>query len=286
MAVPDDERQRVYEARWATGGTTFMASFNDLVTSKDSNDTAAEFVRQQIRSTVRDPAVAERLSPRDYPIGTKRICADTGYFETFNRDNVTLVDIRQAPIETITPTGIVAGGTAYEVDSIVFATGFDAMTGALLKVDIRGRGGISLHDKWQAGPRAYLGLATAGFPNLFMITGPGSPSVLSNMIVSIEQHVDWLTDCLTHMQARQLHVIEATQAAEDGWVEHVNKAARRTLYPSAASWYMGANIPGKPRVFMPYIGGVGRYRQECADIAANGYEGFTLSAASRAASHA
>ncbi len=282
MAVSEADRQHQYTARWGTGGTTFMASFNDLVTNKDSNDTAAEFVRQRIGELVRDPAVAARLTPRDYPIGTKRICADTHYFETFNRDNVTLVDIRESPIQQIVANGIVAGGKTYEVDSVVFATGFDAMTGALLKVDIRGRGGESLRVKWEAGPRTYLGLATAGFPNLFMITGPGSPSVLSNMIVSIEQHVDWLTNCINHMRARQLHVIEPTREAEDAWVEHVNKAANRTLYPSAASWYMGANIPGKPRVFMPYIGGVGRYRQECADIAAKDYAGFRLAASSRA----
>ena len=282
MAVSEADRQSQYTARWATGGTTFMASFNDLVTNKDSNDTAAEFVRQRIAELVRDPDVAARLTPRDYPIGTKRICADTNYFETFNRDNVTLVDIREAPIEQVVAGGIVAGGKTHDVDSIVFATGFDAMTGALLKVDIKGRDGESLRVKWEAGPRAYLGLATAGFPNLFMITGPGSPSVLSNMIVSIEQHVDWLTDCIGHMRARQLHVIEPTREAEDAWVEHVNKVANRTLYPRAASWYMGANIPGKPRVFMPYIGGVGRYRQECADIAAKNYEGFRLAASSRA----
>jgi hypothetical protein len=189
--------------------------------------------------------VAARLTPRDYPIGTKRICADTHYFETFNRDNTTLVDIRYTPIEEVVAGGIVAGGKTFDVDSIVFATGFDAMTGALLNVDINGRGGVSLRVKWEAGPRAYLGLATAGFPNLFMITGPGSPSVLSNMIVSIEQHVDWLTDCIGHLRARQLHVIEPTREAEDAWVEHVNKVAHRTLYPRAASWYMGANIPGK-----------------------------------------
>jgi cyclohexanone monooxygenase len=282
MSVSQADRLRQYQARWATGGTTFMASFNDLVTNKESNDSAAEFVRQRIAEIVHDPATAARLTPRDYPIGTKRICADTNYFETFNRDNVTLVDIRESPIEEITASGIVAGGMLYGVDSIVFATGFDAMTGALLKVDIRGRGGESLRVKWEAGPRAYLGLATAGYPNLFMITGPGSPSVLSNMIVSIEQHVDWLTDCIGHMRARQLHVIEPTREAEDAWIEHVNKAASRTLYPSAASWYLGANIPGKPRVFMPYIGGVGRYRQECDEIAAKGYEGFRLAASSRA----
>jgi len=282
-ASPDD-RQRNYEARWQTGGTTFMASYNDLITNKAANDTAAEFVRSQIREIVKDPAVAEILAPKDYPIGTKRICADTNYFETFNRDNVTLVDIRKAQIEELTETGIMVGGEEYPLDAIVLATGFDAMTGALHKVDIRGRGGQTLLKKWEAGPRTYLGIMTAGFPNLFMITGPGSPSVLSNMIVSIEQHVAWITKCLAHIEERQGRVIEPTVEAEDAWVVHVNETAAKTLYPSAASWYMGANIPGKPRVFMPYIGGVGNYRRTCDEIAAKGYEGFSigLSAASAA----
>jgi cyclohexanone monooxygenase len=283
LALDDEARHRHYEARWQTGGTTFMASFNDLITSKAANDTAAEFVREQIRATVRDQAVAELLAPKDYPIGTKRICADTRYFETYNRDNITLVDIRSAPIEEITPTGIRTARQSFELDAIVFATGFDAMTGTLLKIDIRGRRGAELREKWEAGPRTCLGLMCADFPNMFMITGPGSPSVLSNMMVSIEQHVDWITDCLAHMGARQLSVIEPTQAAEDAWVAHVNEVAHKTLYPRAASWYMGANVPGKPRVFMPYIGGVGRYRQHCAEVAANGYEGFVMGAAQSAA---
>jgi cyclohexanone monooxygenase len=210
------------------------------------------------------------------PIGTKRICVDTEYFATYNRPNVKLVDVRAAPITEITPDGVRTADTEYAFDVIVFATGFDAMTGALAKIDIRGADGTELRDKWEAGPRTYLGLMSAGFPNLFMITGPGSPSVLSNMIVSIEQHVDWVTDCIAHLQSRQLARIEATQEAEDNWVAHVNEVAHRTLYPHANSWYMGANVPGKPRVFMPYIGGVGVYREHCADIAAKGYEGFRL----------
>jgi cyclohexanone monooxygenase len=227
--------------------------------------------------------VAEALSPTTYPIGTKRICVDNDYFEAFNRDNVSLVDIRKAPIEEITPAGVrTSDGRVHEVDSIVFATGFDAMTGALLKAGIRGRSGLPLAEKWEAGPRTYLGLMTAGFPNLFMITGPGSPSVLSNMMVSIEQHVDWIADCVAHMRKRGVRTIEATQEAEDAWVEHANEVAHRTLYPLAASWYMGANVPGKPRVFMPYIGGVGVYREKCDEIAARGYEGFRLSGAPEA----
>ncbi len=222
--------------------------------------------------------MADLLAPKGYPIGTKRICVDTAYFETYNRPNVRLVDVRSKPITEITPQGVRTGDTEYELDAIVFATGFDAMTGALARIDIRGVDGLALRDEWAAGPRTYLGLMSAGFPNLFMITGPGSPSVLSNMIVSIEQHVDWVTDCIAHLHTRQLSRIEPTQEAQDGWVAHVNEVAHRTLYPHANSWYMGANVPGKPRVFMPYIGGVGVYRQTCAEIAAKGYEGFVLSA--------
>jgi cyclohexanone monooxygenase len=276
LEVSDAERQREYEARWAAGGTSFMAAFNDLIFDQQANDTAAEFVRSQIRGTVRDPAVAELLAPKNHPIGTKRICVDTDYYQTYNRDNVTLVDVRSTPITGITPNGLRVGDREYECDSIVFATGFDAMTGALTRVDIRGRTALSLRDKWEAGPRTYLGLMTAGFPNLFMITGPGSPSVLSNMMVSIEQHVDWISECLDYLRSRRLDCIEAGVEAEDAWVNHVNEVAFSTLYPSANSWYMGANIPGKPRVFMPYIGGVGSYRGICAEVAAKGYEGFRL----------
>ena len=273
-----EERQREYEERWAQGGTAFMASYNDLVLNKASNDTAAEFVRAQIRATVKNPDIAAKLAPTDYPIGTKRICADTDYFETYNRDNVALIDVRDTPIQCLTPAGLRAGNTEYAFDIIVFATGFDAMTGTLAAIDIRGRNGQALNQKWEAGPRTYLGIMSAGFPNLFMITGPGSPSVLSNMMVSIEQHVDWISDCLAHLAAHQQDGIEATQDAEDAWVVHVNEAAHRTLYPSANSWYMGANIPGKPRVFMPYIGGVRVYRQKCDEVSVNNYEGFQISA--------
>ncbi|MEZ5818615.1 MAG: NAD(P)/FAD-dependent oxidoreductase [Hyphomicrobiaceae bacterium] len=283
LDVAEAARRRNYEARWIAGGTTFMAAYNDLVTSKAANDTAAEFVREQIRAIVKDPKVAELLAPKDYPIGTKRICADTLYFETYNRANVSLVDIRSSPIEAITTSGIRTTDASYDLDAIVFATGFDAMTGTLLAIDIRGRRGAALRDKWEAGPRTYLGLMCADFPNMFMITGPGSPSVLSNMMVSIEQHVDWITRCLGHLESRQLSVIEPTQEAEDDWVAHVNELAGKTLYPAAASWYMGANIPGKPRVFMPYIGGVGRYRQHCDKVASAGYPGFVMAPARSAA---
>ncbi len=276
LEVSPEERQREYESRWSRGGLGFNATFADLLTDKAANDTAAEFFRAKIQAIVRDAAVAELLSPRDYPVGTKRLCVDTNYYDTFNRDNVTLVDLRRAPIEAITPHGLRTPEAEYELDSIVFATGFDAMTGALLSIDIRGRTGKTLREKWAAGPRTYLGVATAGFPNLFTITGPGSPSVLSNMIVSIEQHVDWIADCLVYLREHDLGGIEANAEAEDGWVAHVNEVGHATLYPLASSWYMGANVPGKPRIFMPYVGGVGVYRQKCDDVAAKGYEGFAL----------
>ena len=276
LEVSDDERLAILESRWASGGTSFMAAFNDLATNQQSNDFAADFVRDKIRAMVKDPVTAELLAPKGHPIGTKRICVDTDYFLAYNRDNVTLVDVSQAPIEAMTEIGLRQGETEFAFDAIVFATGFDAMTGTLTRIDIRGREGEALKDKWEAGPRTYLGLMTAGFPNMFLITGPGSPSVLSNMIVSIEQHVDWVADCIAHMRARQLDCIEADRAAEDNWVEHVNEVAYKTLYPSANSWYMGANIPGKPRVFMPYIGGVGTYRETCDRIAAEDYTGFAL----------
>ena len=277
LAVSAAERQREYEKRWSRGGLGFSATYVDLLTNQAANDTAAAFFRDKIRAIVRDPAVADALTPRDYPLGTKRLCVDTEYYATFNRDNVTLVDLRKTPIAAITPTGVRTSERDYAVDSLVFATGFDAMTGALLKVDIRGRGGRTLAEKWAAGPRSYLGLAIAGFPNLFTITGPGSPSVLSNMIVSIEQHVDWIADCVAHLRAHGHAVIEATADAEDAWVAHVNEVGHATLYPRANSWYMGANVPGKPRIFMPYIGGVGVYRERCDAVAAAGYTGFRLS---------
>jgi cyclohexanone monooxygenase len=220
--------------------------------------------------------VAETLVPKTYPLGTKRLCVDTDYYATFNRDNVSLVDLTKTPIEEITPDGLRTTREVYHLDSIVFAIGFDAMTGTLLALDIRGRGGQTLREKWAEGPKTYLGVSVAGFPNLFMITGPGSPSVLSNMIVSIEQHADWIADCIDHLRANHLATIEATPEAESEWVQHVNDVGHATLYPQANSWYMGANIPGKPRMFMPYIGGVGVYREKCDAVAAKGYKGFTL----------
>jgi len=272
----DNERRAKYEARWSRGGLTFMSVYNNLALDRAANDTAADFVRDKIAEVVKDPQTAKLLQPNNHPIGSKRICIDTEYYATFNRPNVTLVDIGSNPIEEILPNAVRTGLGDYEVDALVLATGFDAMTGSVARIDIRGRDGQTLNQKWAEGPKTYLGLMSAGFPNLFIITGPGSPSVLSNMIVSIEQHVDWITDCVAWMRERGLDTMEAKREAEDNWVAHVNEVAHRTLYPQANSWYMGANIPGKPQIFMPYIGGVGVYRQICNDIAAKGYEGFKM----------
>lgn len=276
LAATAEEREAEYQRRWDKGGANFMHAYNDLVVDEQANRTAAEFVHRKIRETVKDPRTAELLSPKDYPIFTKRICVDTDYFATFNRDNVTLVDIKSDPILEITPSGLRTAAAQFDFDVLVYATGFDAMTGALNRIAIRGIEGRCLRQKWEHGPRAYLGLMSAGFPNLFMVTGPGSPSVLSNVIVSIEQHVEFITDCIDHMRAEGLSRIDPEQGAEDDWVAHVGEVAAGTLLPKAASWYMGANIPGKPRVFMPYVGGVDRYRRVCREVAAKGYEGFSL----------
>ena len=243
LEVPPEERQREYEQRWRRGGLGIVGAFADLIINREANDTAAEFVRSKICGIVRDPAVAEALMPRDYPLATKRLCVDTGYYATFNRDNVTLVDVRDTPVDEITPTGLRTSVADYKLDSIVFATGFDAMTGALSNIELRGRAGVALKQKWSEGPRSYLGIMVAGFPNLFTITGPGSPSVLSNMAVSIEQHVDWIAGCLAYLGEHQIASIEATVEAENAWVAHVNEVANYTLFPLANSWYMGANIP-------------------------------------------
>jgi cyclohexanone monooxygenase len=273
-----EERQAELEARWEAGGLYMMRAFKDVLTDPEANEATAEFVRGKICEIVRDTEVAELLTPRGFHFGTKRLCSGTHYYETFNRDNVTLVDVRAAPVDEITPSGVRTAGEEFEVDVLVFATGFDAMTGSLSRIDIRGVGGRTLAEKWAAGPRSYLGLSVAGLPNLFLLNGPGSPSVFSNMVNSAEQHVDWVADLLDHARETGVRRIEATADAEDAWDEQLRTAADATLYPrSPNSWFFGANIPGKPRVFMPYVGGVGAYRRCADEIAANGYTGFRLS---------
>ena len=275
--ISDEERRRIYEEAWEVGGLRFRANFQDLLVDKTANDTAADFIKSKIREIVKDPETAEALADIDHPYAAKRPPIDTGYFETFNRDNVDLVNIKANPIERITPKGIKTRDREYELDIIVFATGFDAMTGSLLRMGIVGRDGLGLNEAWSEGPRTYLGLQVPGFPNMFTVTGPGSPSVLCNMPVAIEQHVEWITDCIAYMRDKGIATIEATSEATEEWVAHVNEAADATLLPQVPhSWYLGANVPGKPRVFMPYAGGMVRYRAVCDDVAAKGYSGFTL----------
>jgi cyclohexanone monooxygenase len=279
LEATPEEREREFDARWDSGGFGFwLSNYQDMFFVKEANDLCADYLKRKIRATVKDPAVAEKLIPKTYAYGTKRQPLDTNYFETFNSENVLLVDASDAPIEEITPNGIRAGGKEHELDVIVFATGFDALTGPLKNLGIRGRGGQSLAQKWEDGPHTYLGLAIAGFPNLFTITGPHSPSVLSNMPVSIEQHVEWISDCIDHMRKNKFTTIEAAPQAEEQWTANVAAIVNTTLMPAANSWYMGANIAGKPRTFLPYLdpAGVGGYRQKCNEIAAKGYEGFAL----------
>ncbi len=275
LAASPAEREAMFEARWQVGGFAFLGAFTDLLNDLQANALAAEFVRGKIRQTVRDPATARLLSPRQ-PIGCKRLCVDSGYYETFNRPHVRLVDVAEHPIDAITPTGLTTHGRQHDFDVLVLATGFDAMTGTLMRLNLRGRGGLSIQDKWRAGPLNYLGLMVAGFPNLFNIAGPGSTSAFTSVITSIEHHVDWIADCITHLRAHGHATIDATDAAEAAWVEHVNEAAQKTVFLSCNSWYLGANIPGKPRMFMPLTGGFPRYDDHCAAVAQSGYVGFVL----------
>jgi cyclohexanone monooxygenase len=280
LEVSDDERLRELEFRWrgAGGGFRMLRAFNDLVLNEKSNEYVSNFVRSKIRAIVRDPKVAEMLCPkRDLRFGTKRLCVDSGYYETFNRPNVTLVDVKAAPIEEVTARGLRTSAGEHELDILVFATGFDAMTGALRAIDIRGVAGVALSEKWEHGPRTYLGISSAGFPNMFIIAGPGSPSVLSNMVHAIEEHVNWVTRLIQHAFDSKWACVAAEIQAENEWVRHVNEVADRTLYPRGNSWYVGANMPGKPRVFMPYVGGVPAYRKILNEVAGDGYRGFELS---------
>jgi cyclohexanone monooxygenase len=275
LDVPPEERERQYEEAWKRGGLPFLGAYGDLLFEKAANDTIADFARRKIRSIVKDAATAELLCPSNV-FGCKRLCVDTGYFETYNLPHVRLVDVSKMPIERFTPLGIEVNGTEYPLDAVVCATGFAAMTGSFDKIRITGRNGLTLAEKWRAGPRAYLGVASAGFPNLFTITGPGSPSVLASMIQAIEQHVDWMMDCIAHMRDIGASTIEPIEKYEDEWIEHVNEVSKVSLRSTCSSWYVGANIPGRPRVFMPYIGGFPVYVQKCNEVMTNGFEGFAI----------
>jgi cation diffusion facilitator CzcD-associated flavoprotein CzcO len=275
--VTDEEREAAFEESWEKGGLQFRSEFGDITTNLEANSKAAEFIKRKIRETVKDPEKARLLSDIDHPYAAKRPPIDSGYFEAMNLDHVSLVDVKANPIVEITPKGVRTTAGEHELDVIVFATGFDAMTGPLLRLNITGRDGVALRDVWAAGPRSYLGLQVEGFPNMFTITGPGSPSVLCNLPPQIEQHVNWITDCIAYLQTHGIQQMEADSAASDDWVQQVNDAANATLLPQVRhSWYLGANVPGKPRVFMPYAGGFARYRGICDEVAAQGYRGFHL----------
>jgi len=276
LSVSAEAREAEYRRRWELGGVNFVHAFSDIMTDSAANQTAADFVHARIRALVDDPQTAEQLCPRGYPLGAKRICVGSDYYETYNRPNVSLIDLQTTPITAIDAHTIHTSEAVLPVDVIVCATGYDALTGALAQIDIRGRSGAALSAKWADGPRNYLGLMTADFPNLFIVTGPGSPSVLVNMVVGIEQHIDWISACIEHLTRTGSTRIEPEPGAEDAWVQQVNDAASATLFVQANSWYLGANIPGKPRVFMPFVGGIGRYRAICDAVAADGYAGFHI----------
>ena len=278
LEAAPDERERLYEEAWERGGLPFLGSFGDLLFEKAANDTIADFTRRKIREIVKDPATADLLCPENV-LGCKRLCVDTAYFETYNLPHVKLVDVSRTPIERFTADGIEVDGIKYPLDAVVCATGFAAMTGSFDKMAITGRNGLTLAEKWRAGPRAYLGIASAGFPNLFTITGPGSPSVLASMIQAIEQHVDWMADCMAHLRDIGAATIEPVQEDEDAWVEHVTEVSTVSLRSTCSSWYVGTNIPGRPRVFMPYIGGFPVYVQKCNEVMSGGFEGFVIEGA-------
>ncbi|WP_295678633.1 NAD(P)/FAD-dependent oxidoreductase [uncultured Nevskia sp.] len=276
LDVSDQEREAEYEKRWAAGGLYFYCSFVDLLTDKAANATITAFAQKKIREKVKDPVVAERLVPKDYPFGAKRICADTGYYETYNRDNVRLVDVKAEPIREIVPEGLKVGNEVHELDVLIFATGFDAMTGTLLNIDIRGRDELAFKDHWKEGPRSLYGIMPSGFPNLYITTGPGSPSVLYNMVLGNQYHVDWIMGCIEHLASSGHTTIEAKPEPESAWRDTVNAIGKMTLFGEASSWYMGDNVPGKPRVVLPYLGGFRSYKKICDEEAERGYPSCSI----------
>ena len=276
MSVSEGERQAKFEQAWGFGTFALQSVFNDISSNPDSNAKAAAFVHEKIKGIVNDPEVAEKLLPKTFPFGTKRLCLDTGYYATFNRDNVSLVDIRETPIERITKAGIMTTDAEYPFDLIVFATGFDAVTGPLFALSLTGVGGVTLKEAWKDGPQSYLGLMVSGFPNLFTVNGPSSPSALTNMLQAIEHHVDWIVDCIAFAETNGFAGVDADEEAQIAWAHEVANMADKTLYTKANSWYMGANVPGKPRVFLMYIGGLDNYVNRCDQIVQGGYIGFNF----------
>jgi cyclohexanone monooxygenase len=276
MEATDEERRAAFQRRWELGGVLFSKTFSDQMTDMTANDEARRFYEEKIRAVIDDPEVAELLIPNDHPIGTKRICTDTNYFQTFNRSHVELVSVRRTPIESVDAAGIVTSDARFDVDAIVLATGFDAMTGALAKIDIVGRDGHTLRADWADGPRTYLGLSVDDFPNLFLVSGPGAPAVLANMVLHAEAHVNWIADAITYLDDHGHTAIEATADAVEEWNAELNRRADASLFTRANSWYMGANVPGKPRVFMLFIGGFAAYLDICNEVANAGYKGFDL----------
>ncbi|ORB66344.1 flavin-containing monooxygenase [Mycolicibacterium tusciae] len=281
MEATAEERRAAFEKRWELGGVLFSKTFSDQMTDIEANDEARKFYEEKVRVVIDDPEVADLLIPNDHPIGTKRICTDTNYFQTFNRSHVELVSVRKTPIESIDATGITTSDARFDVDAIVLATGFDAMTGALAKIDIVGRNGHTLRDDWAHGPRTYLGLAVDDFPNLFLVSGPGAPAVLANMVLHAEAHVNWIADAITYLDDHGHTAIEATADAVEDWHAELNRRADASLFTRANSWYMGANVPGKPRGFMLFIGGFAAYLDICNEVVSAGYKGFELSSRRR-----
>ena len=275
-AVRPEDRIADLERRWVKGGPNVLYGFNDLLVNEETNRLVADFLRGKIADAVNDPEIAKKLMPYEYPVGTKRVCVGTDYYETYNRDNVSLIDLRNEKLQQIEKDGIRTNDGFYPVDVLILATGYDAMTGALLAIDISTTAGKSLRAEWGKGPETYMGLGIAGFPNMFVVTGPGSPSVFSNMVLSVEHDMDWISDCLTFLRERDWPTFEADPAAQASWMDHVDDVARHTLLNKAASWYRGANVEGKPQKFMPYVGGVNTYQARCREVAENGYEGFLV----------
>ena len=276
MEFTPEERRAAFERRWQLGGVLYSKTFPDQLTDVKANDEARKFYEDKIRAVIDDPAIADLLIPTDHPIGTKRICTDSNYFQTFNRPNVSLISVRATPIASVDASGINTAGVHYDLDTIVFATGFDALTGALANIDIAGRGGARLRDDWEHGPRTYLGLGVDGFPNLFLISGPGAPAVLANMVLHAEAHVNWIADAIAYLDDHGYAAMEPTRDAVDGWVAELARRADASLFTKANSWYLGANVPGKPRVFMLFIGGFAVYNDICAEAADAGYKDFDL----------